>query len=216
MIWWIASQPLSRVNRGANIIMGNAGIRPTPLEARPEIGLLAMEVISSFSTVELFMLKTYMALAGGPKTVAARMYAALETKSAKTQALRAVAEVLPEDSKSTLQALLSWVKSNQSIRDKIAHGIWGYSPQIEDGLLLCNSRSLALNPENIDLEQIFVYKVIDFVNATKSNVDLAATGGMFGRIAEDSLSRISKEMYKIIRADPIIAEKLRRQQEKNS
>ncbi len=111
-------QPLSRVMPGAIVFMCNAGDRP--LEHNPELGLLAMEAIISWSNVERFMLKMYLELMGGSQDLAAVSFLAQETQSAKKAAIDAVAKyVLDEKLFQLLQAILKASKPGQSGRDKL-------------------------------------------------------------------------------------------------
>ena len=127
-------QPLSRVMPGASVMMCNAGDRP--LKHNPELGLLAMEAMISWSNVERFMLNMYLELMGGSQDLAAVSFLAQETQNAKTASINAAAKhVLDEKYFELLQAILKASKPGQLGRDKLAHWTWGYSPNIPDGFL---------------------------------------------------------------------------------
>jgi hypothetical protein len=127
-------QPLSRVMPGASVMMCNAGDRP--FKHNPELGLLAMEAMISWSNVERFMLNMYLELMGGSQDLAAVSFLAQRTQSAKKAAINAAAKhILDEKCFELLQAILEASKPGKSGRDKLAHWAWGYSPNIPDGFL---------------------------------------------------------------------------------
>ena len=80
-------QPLSRVMPNARVTLGNAGDRP--LARHPELAVLAIEAIASWSNVEGFMLRLFMQLLGGNESLAASVFLALENQASKTAAINA-------------------------------------------------------------------------------------------------------------------------------
>ena len=149
-------QPLSRVTPNANFEIGNVGTRP--LSQRPELAIMAMEVIASWSHVESFMMQMYIELAGGLETDAAAVFLALETTTAKSAAINVLAKrKLPADHVILLRAIIKIIKSGQKERDKLAHWIWGTSENIPDAILLADPRAIPLTKNDI-----YVYKAIDF------------------------------------------------------
>jgi hypothetical protein len=171
----IMPQPLSRVMPSAIVIMCNAGDRP--LNHNPELGLLAMEAIISWSNVERFMLNMYLKLMGGSQDLAAVSFLAQTTQNAKEASINAVAKhVLDEKYFELLRAILTASKPGQLGRDKLAHWTWGYSPNIPDGFLLADPRN---THTDFDRNLIFVYKKQDFIDIIKLNDELCGFGLRF-------------------------------------
>jgi hypothetical protein len=103
-------QPLSKVRPGAPFNMCFAGDRPT--NHNPRLGLLAVEGIISWTNVENFLLNAYTTLLGGQYETASIAYLALETQSAKTAVIQAVArKKLEVDKLEILNAILKRVKT---------------------------------------------------------------------------------------------------------
>lgn len=199
-------QPLSRVMPGASVIMCNADVRP--LNHNPELGLLAMEAIISWSNVERFMLKMYLELMGGSQDLAAVSFLAQETQNAKMAAINAVAKhVLDEKYFELLQAILKASKPGQSGRDKLAHWTWGYSPNIPDGFLLANPRN---THTDLDQSLIYVYKEQDFLDIIKLNDELCGFGLRFSFILTGHIANHEDKLYHKLCAEPVLRDKLSR------
>jgi hypothetical protein len=199
-------QPLSRVMPGASVIMCNAGDRP--LKHNPELGLLAMEAIISWSNVERFMLNMYLELMGGSQDLAAVSFLAQETQSAKKAAINAVAKhVLDEKCFELLQAILEASKPGKSGRDKLAHWTWGYSPNIPDGFLLADPRN---THTDLDKNLIYVYKKQDFLNIIKLNDELCGFGLRFRWMLTGHIANKEDKLYRELCAEPLLRDKLPR------
>src|SRR5262245_32958359 len=126
-------QPLSRVLSNASVILGNAGDRP--ITRHPELAVLAIEAIASWSNVESFMLRLFMQLLGGNESLAASVFLSLESQSAKTSAIKAASTSSLDDRPAELEvlnAILAIAKANEKDRNKLAHWTWGDS-QWTDG-----------------------------------------------------------------------------------
>ena len=191
------------MNRQANILMANVGML-SPMKQRPELALLVAEVISTWSNVEVFMMRLFVDLMGGPEELAATVFLALEIQSAKSAAINAAAEEkLSVENKALLSAILAVVKSHQKTRDKLAHWVWGYSDQIPDGLLLTNPKD-TMRPFPADL--IYVWKETDFKAAISANERLAGYGSMFRLMLSQD-----PRLYDALCAAPEIRERLDRQ-----
>ncbi|WP_342150982.1 hypothetical protein [Methylorubrum sp. SB2] len=200
-------QPLSRVMPGASIVMCNAGDRP--LRHNSELGLLAMEAIISWSNVERFMLDTYIHMLGGPSEPAAVAYLALEAQNAKTTIINAVAnDVLEDNYRDLLMAIIKTAKTGQTGRDKLAHWTWGYSPEIPDAFLLANPKHTY---DGISEEHIYVYRERDFQKIIDHN-DLVCEFGMkFKRMLSQHPSNKDDAIYLALCAEPALRERLSRQ-----
>ena len=204
-------QPLSRIKPGANIAIGNAG---TPIfDHNPHLALLAMEGIASWSNVENFLLGLYLELLGGAGERAAIAYLAIETQSAKTQAIRAVAQnVLDGKHFSLLAAVLAVAKTAQKSRDKLAHHIWGYSPDLPDALLLIDPKSMARRQEPREMrEDVMVYRERDFADIIELNHRICRWGQSIRFILIDHPGNREGRLYDKLCAEPEIREKLDRQ-----
>lgn len=205
----VMPQPLSRVAPSASVIISNAYDRV--LTRHPELAVVAIEAIASWSNVESFMLDMFVQLMGGPNDRAATAYLALETQSAKTQAIRAVAEsVLSSENYELLAAILAIAKSCQKSRNRLAHYVWGDSPELPDALLLADPKSLLSLPLHPD--RIFVYTLRDFEEIIRANDRLCGYGGTFRHIIRDA-DALNREglLYDMLCAAPEIQERLSRQ-----
>lgn len=160
-------QPLSRVNPRASVIIGNAGHRA--LSERPALAVLAMEAIGSFSNVESFLLRLFVRLFGGNSTLAARIYLALDGRGPKSAALNeAIAHMDDPRLAELTRAIIAISKSNQKERDKLAHNVWGISPDLPHALLLLDPKT-QLNNERLDYDDVYVYTAEDFRRIIHAN-----------------------------------------------
>jgi len=179
-------QPLSRVLPKASVIIGNAGDRP--LLRHPDLAVLAIEAIASWSNVESFMLNMFTQLFGGHESLATDIYLSLENQSAKTAAINAAANnVLMEkpEELAVLRAIIAIAKSNEKSRNKLAHWTWGDSPNIADGVLLLNPKS---SIGELDKSGIYVYKEADFTSIIEANDRLCGYGLQFNFILNNHVA----------------------------
>ena len=200
-------QPLSQICSNANVIFGNAGDRP--LLRHPKLGALAMEAIASYSNVENFMLHLFVVLLGGNDALAMDIYLSLETKGPKDAAIRGAAKSRFADDPQKLKlltAILALAKSNALSRDKLAHGVWGDTPNVSDALLLVNPRA-TITP--LKYEDIFVYKAKDFEDIIKSNDRLCGFGQLFRFILQKHVANTEDALYDQLCMEPEIQEKLK-------
>jgi hypothetical protein len=144
---------------------------------RPDLSVLALSAIGTWSRVEFSFLRMFVVLMGGPETLSASIYVGLETQSAKTTAITVAANSLLKDRPDELRAvkaLIKLAKTHQKSRNKLAHWMWGYSDQLPKALLLMDPKSNVGRPGRSD---IFVYTESDFnaqINANETlcqNVD---------------------------------------------
>ncbi len=201
-------QPLSKVLPNAGFQLGNAGDRP--LERHPDLAVLALEALASWSNVENFMLHLFIELFGGNDSIASEMYLALESQSAKKAAICSAANVFLKDKlneMNVLQAILAIMKTNEKDRNKLAHWIWGDSPLIPDALLLIDPRN-TLNVE-LDLSEIFVYKAHDFYSIIKSNDHLCGIGLEFNFIIQGHPANWDGRLLNKLMAEPEIKKRMK-------
>lgn len=204
-------QPLSRVKPGAGYNIGNVGIGDSPLVKRPQLALLAMEGIRSWSDVENFMLGLYIDMLGGDNDLAATAYLALDGSSAKSAVINAVAaKTLSTENLQLFRAIFNIAGTRQKARDKLAHWVWGFSDALPDALLLVDPRAKVGG--KMSEEDIFVYREADFRSIMQDNERLAAFGATFRFIVIKHVSNKQGELYAQLCAEPPIAERLLRLQ----
>jgi len=203
-------QPLSKIMPNASVIIGNAGDRP--LARHPELAVLAIEAIASWSNVENFLLNLFIQLFGGNTSLAANVFLSLEVQSAKTSAVLAAANSVlmdkPQEIK-LLKAILALAKTNEKSRNKLAHWIWGDSPNIPDALLLANPK--IISAYGIDQSQIFVYQKQDFISIIQANDRLCGFGLSFNFILKSHPANRDGSLFRELSAEPEIQEKLNHQ-----
>lgn len=200
-------QPISRVSPNANIIIGNSGDRP--ISRHPELAILAIEAISSWSNVEKFMLKTFVELLGGSKSLACDVYLSLQNQSAKTAAINAAADSVLRGKKELvlLKLILQLASSFSADRNKLAHWTWGESPNLPDAVLLVDPRTTI---DELDKTKVFVYKDKDFKSIMLKNDKLCGWLQSFKRILTDHPANRDDELYNRLCQEPLIQEKLNR------
>ncbi len=202
-------QPLSRVNPKAGIIIGNAGDRP--LSRHPDLAVLALEAIASWSNVEAFLLRLFIQLLGGNESLAASVYLSIEAQSAKTSAIKAAStKVLETRSQeaNVLDAILRLAKTNEKDRNKLAHWTWGESPAIPDAVLLIDPRA-TLN--ELNLSEIYVYRAHDFQSIIQSNDRLCGFGLSLNFVLSGHVANRDGMLLNQLAAEPEIAERLTHQ-----
>lgn len=161
-------QPLSRVPHAGGLVLFNTSLSHEPTFVRPRLAVLGMTVISRFSTVDTFLLRSYVKLMGGPKGLAADMFLRMETRGARLSAITALSERLPDEQQKVLKEIIKATKTTQKTRDKIAHWTWGYLPDKEDCILLADPKDLIRNEPDISKKDILVYFENDFQFALSS------------------------------------------------
>ncbi|TAK05524.1 hypothetical protein EPO44_06370 [bacterium] len=204
-------QPLSRVRSSATIILGNAGDRS--LARHPELAVLAIEAIASWSNVESFMLNLFIQLMGGNDSMAASVYLALEAQSAKNAAIKTAAEIAlkgREQELRVLYAILSIIKTNEKERNKLAHWTWGDSPDIPDALLLVNPRTVI---HELDRSDIYVYRAPDFQTLIHANDRLCGYGLKFNFVLRDHVANRDDRLLAELSSEPEIQQRLAQQKQ---
>jgi hypothetical protein len=173
-------QPLSKFKWSGLHIGNNVD---APSRHRPELALLAMQVLAEWSILEHWMGTVFVKMLGANPGPAAAMYASLTGAAAQKAAFRAVAEwsIKDETQADVFEAVLARFTSLAKERNRLAHWVWGHSPDILDGVILADPKSLL--EDEVDREQtmqafrsgekvsltnelkvddILVYKRIDF------------------------------------------------------
>lgn len=212
-------EKLSDVCPDAEVVFWGLGSRF--LKERPALSVLAMECIASWSAVEDFLLHMYARLME-ENSLAFETYLKFDIQTAKSQAILTAAESrLKNHPKklSVLKAILRIAKTNQKMRDKIAHNTWGICHELPNALLLLDPRARypKKEPGHIDKSCIYVYREVDFENIIKANDRLCYFGFEFGYVLNDviigrprSIEESDKEgrIFSALLAEPEIQEKL--------
>jgi hypothetical protein len=166
------------------------------------------QVMASWSHAEASLLHLFVTLMGGKDEIAADVFLALESQSAKTSAISAAAKRRPEPEQELLRAILAIAKGNQKRRDAIAHGAWGFSADLPDALLLSDTRTVARGRHGF--EGTYVYTRADFESLMNSNYKLASFGRILEWIMMDHVANREGKLYAELCAEPEIQEKLNR------
>jgi hypothetical protein len=204
----MAPQPLSRVCSHATIILNNAGHRA--LSERPDLAILVSEAINSWSQVEAFLLRLFVALLGGNSALSAKIYLALEIQTAKTAALAEAVKNLSDPAKQQLvKAVVAISKTNQKHRDKLAHHVWGISPHLPDALLLADPKVFVIDGSNYS--DIYVYRANDLREIIDANDRLCGYGMYLLRIVTDHPTNEGNRLFDELCNQPEIQERLRPQ-----
>jgi len=199
-------QPLSRVISNPGVIIGNAGDRP--LSRHPDLAVLAIEALASWSNVEAFLLRLFIDLFGGHGSLAADVFLSLEGQSAKNAAIAAAAtsalSARPDELR-VLRAILAIAKTNEKDRNKLAHWTWGECPTLPDAVLLVDPRS---SIDNLDLSKVFVYRAADFNTIIQSNDRLCGYGLTFNFILNKHVANSDGKLLEKLFLEPDIAARL--------
>ncbi len=137
-------QPIRSVRRNATVQLD-----PFALRRHPDLAARVAEIIAVWSRVdsELGGILAYMLKGGARPSIA--MYSALTSSAAQMAALEAAARVsLSPDDLGLFRAILVLVKRAGAKRNKIAHWLWGDSPEIPEALLLVDPEAVLLQHVN--------------------------------------------------------------------
>jgi hypothetical protein len=113
------------------------------LDSRPAVAQAIAECIATWSRVEWSYGSLFLSLLQVNEAKGAELYVSLESAKSKQSAIMALAVGnLHEQKVEMLRRLISYTKSQQKSRDKIAHWIWGISDQLPDSMILCDPKSI--------------------------------------------------------------------------
>jgi hypothetical protein len=173
--------------------------------SNPELAALALEAIASWANVELYQLMLFVDLLGGDHSIATDIYLALETDGPKRAAIRAAANAsLSPDRLELLQAIFSLTDTATRQRNKLAHWVWGYSPDLPDAFILADPRAAVLDGPRPD--QMFVYRAADFRQLIAMN-DRITTYFMDFAMVRSGKPEADERLHVLLQ-QPEIAEKL--------
>lgn len=129
-------QPIDSVKRGAKYSLRFSSI--DPLTAKH-----VAECIAEWSVVELHVGYLFSTLLDTNARRSADLFASLDSSTAKRHSLRAAAlSRLTADENELFERFLSYLKSQQKTRDKLAHWIIGASDEIADAIVLVDPKSI--------------------------------------------------------------------------
>ncbi len=175
-------QKLSRVRPNATGCSFTADDGPSA--KRPELAVLVTRVITEWALLDSYMSGVFVTMLGTNPHPGAAVYATLISNAIQQQAIRAVARLaLNEGLDDILEAILSLYGAAAKDRNKIAHWVWGITPDLPDRALVVEPsvlvsyhaeftvyedakiRGAAGGPEPIiDFDAIFVYGASDFTS----------------------------------------------------
>ena len=178
-----------------------------PFARRPHIAVLAMECIASWSLVESWLLNLWIALSGGNEAIAAEIFISLEGNSAKSAAIGKLVKRLDPRYQALYAAISRIAKTQQKSRDKLAHWVWGHSPQMPDALLLADPRVLAMQQSGD--KTVYIYDSNCLREILVDNNKLSGYVFDFSRIVQNHHNH-NDELYLTLCAEPAIREILDR------
>ncbi len=129
-------QPLSRVKANATVTWGAHDTMVAPQRAKA--AALVADCIAEWADMETMLGLLLGILLEADSKAALAIYAALENRAAQRRIVLAAAESkLSEDHFDLLSAVFNvCITPVMKERDKLAHWVWGYSPELPDCLLL--------------------------------------------------------------------------------
>jgi hypothetical protein len=151
-----------------------------------------------------------MQLCGGDTALAAKIYLSLKIQTAKSQAIEAALSFKDKKIQDLIKTVIRIANTNKGIRDKLAHHIWGISPHpnLQDALLLADPK--ALIKDDIDRNDVFVYRENDFINIIKANDRLCGFGLELRFILRAHVANREGQLYDKLCSEPEIREILDR------
>jgi hypothetical protein len=110
---------------------------------RPAVAQAIAECIAAWSRVECAYGYLFISLLQANERQGANLYASLESGKSKRDAIKALAvSRLHQQKLELLENLLNYTKSQQKVRDKIAHWVWGTAKELDDAMVLCDPKTL--------------------------------------------------------------------------
>jgi hypothetical protein len=120
-----------------------ASFNVDPFQERPKAAQAFGQCISAWSRVEAQIGQLFLFLLQANPKLGAEAYIGLESGKAKRDAIKTLAlSALSADDYKIVLALLRLVKAKQKLRDLMAHWVWGVSPDIEDAMLLIDTKTI--------------------------------------------------------------------------
>ncbi len=134
-------KPLSHVSPNASYRVGD--VDDDPLTQRPKLAVMAMQVIASWSLVEIRLTEVFVSLLGGLDNNGSIAYLAITSRHAKANMITAIAKKkLSKENFALLSAIQKLIELSAKERSKIAHCEWGYSHDLPDAILLKDPKKM--------------------------------------------------------------------------
>ena len=129
-------QPLSRIKSGLRY-----RLHFDTLDERPNVAQAIAECIATWSRVDCAYGYLFVSMLKTNEKQGAELFASMESANSKIIAIKALAiSSLSEQKVEILERLLRYTKSQQKVRDKIAHWVWGTSNELVDSMVLCDPK----------------------------------------------------------------------------
>ncbi len=115
--------------------------RSTDLPDNAEISSHLGVVVSLWSEMETRLAEVFGVIAGMDSVIAMKIFTAIENEgSRKAVFMKLAEERLPQNLKEELLDIFRAIKESSKSRNKVAHGIWGVSPQVNDAIFYTDVR----------------------------------------------------------------------------
>lgn len=206
-------QPLLRKYRDAKITLGVGAI-----EQRPEAAKVIARCITYWTFVEVQSARLLSIMLKANTEPAVALFLSIRNARSEREALSAVAEkVLDQNDLDLFLALLQYKSAVEKERNALAHGVFGFSAQITDGLVWISTSDYishlanhAATGKNQVRDKCFVYEIGDLETIARDVEDLAQQIGFFlGYLASDEpLWRATR--YPQLCSSPRVAQELDR------
>lgn len=164
-------QPLRSVKRNARVF-----ITADAISSNIKLATLVASVINYHARLEVELAVIFTHILGTSAPVGYQMYNSIESAAARSAILKASAQYsLNEEDNELFLVLHALFMRAAKKRHRLAHWVFGYSPDIPDALLLIEPEHLAevhsninqydakaTSPSIIDTQKVFVYRQNDF------------------------------------------------------
>lgn len=208
-------QPLSDFKHSVGMFMGNAGDRA--LTRHNALAVLLAEAIASWANVEGFMLRMFVDMLGGNKTLAADIYLSLDGDGPKKVAIRAAAESkLDADCLEIFDVLMAIAATNGKLRHPLVHCTWGDSASLPDALLLVDPKATLIDIDSMNGDAIrdqfirntSVYRAADFQYIIDANDRLCSYWQLLSFIVNQHPANQEGRLFRKLTEAPEIRDRL--------
>lgn len=128
-------RPLLSVRRGARFTQDARVFLD-----KPELAALVAAIIARWAKAEANLGTVLLVLSGPAVAAVSATYAVLKSPQAKMDMLRAIAgECLATEAADTFKAVIAYLKHGWDLRNRMAHGLWGFSSELPEPLLVVDA-----------------------------------------------------------------------------
>ena len=204
------------------------------MEKRPELAMKMARVIHSWAVVEVELATALCeAMKAAAEPFAAAFQALNSTAAQASVADAAIRVTVPTNMLPAFDAIMSLFRSGKRVRDRFAHGIWGWSDRLPDALLYVNPKLIVMRESMfvqnarmsedgqtrlsdcggkhvITSDHVFVYDATDFDKAFNQNDRLATLFHNFSRCLWPEIAADGAALRQLLK-EPEIAEWIARQ-----